>query len=425
MKKLLLLLGLLVAAAPARAGIYYDLQQTASSATLRMVGAIKAYASSMSNAPVLTIDSVAGNVNASSATLTATGNQTWALTMSTGGVVNAGGWKAPWFQATSFFYGNLIGNVTGNVVGNLTGDVVGNLTGNVTGNADTATALAATPTAANSGSLCRGVTTAGNCLQGGVDALAVASSTNPARSDDLYNTKQGTSTLAAGSGISTTKSGSVWTIAFTGSAPVATYVTYQYFTTGCGTYTTPGGIKRIVVQALAGGGGGGGSTANAGVRGDSTWWDVYSSTGGAGGAAGGAATIGSAGEATGFGTPDFRVAGGSGCESISGYGLLWTCPGGSGAAPIGGGGAAPGITAVTGASALANSGGGGAAGLSQASTQVGGSGAGGSFMQITYNAPAGSYYYCVGAGGTGGSAGTVAGGNGGSGRIVVTEYYNY
>lgn len=128
MKKLVLALGLLAAgAAPARAGIYYDLQQTASSATLRMVGAFKMYASAFSGAPTIQLDSVTGNINASSGTFTATGANTFSVQTSSG--VNIGGTGGVWatfFKASGNFIGTLIGNVTGNL----------------TGNADTATSLA-------------------------------------------------------------------------------------------------------------------------------------------------------------------------------------------------------------------------------------------------------------------------------------------
>jgi hypothetical protein len=138
MKKLLVVLALIAgAAAPARAGIYYDLTQSASSATLRMVGAFKMYAASMGAAPSLSLDSVTGSMTASSATFTATGSSNYAVTTTTGVYVGGAntGVVAYFFKALGAFYGNLIGNVTGNLTGNVTGNVTGTaatITGNVT-----------------------------------------------------------------------------------------------------------------------------------------------------------------------------------------------------------------------------------------------------------------------------------------------------
>lgn len=168
MKKLALILGLLAAgAAPARAGIYYDLQQTASSATLRMVGAIKMYASAFSGSPTIQLNSVTGNVNASSGTFTATGANTFSVETSSG--VNVGGTGGVWatfFKASSKFIGDLVGNVTGN------------LTGNVTGNADTATALAADGANCSAGNYPLGVSASGavqTCTAAGIGDSVLAS----------------------------------------------------------------------------------------------------------------------------------------------------------------------------------------------------------------------------------------------------------
>lgn len=48
------------------------------------------------------------SLTALTASFTGTGNSTYSITMSSGGVVNAGGWTAPWFSGT--FYGALHGN---------------------------------------------------------------------------------------------------------------------------------------------------------------------------------------------------------------------------------------------------------------------------------------------------------------------------
>lgn len=113
MKKIALLVGLVLAAAPpARAGIYYDLTQSVSSMTWRMVGISKWFASSTAGTPTVTIDGANGGIAASSATLTATGNNIFSLRTSSGVNVSAGGVYAPFFSATTGFFGSLFGNAT-------------------------------------------------------------------------------------------------------------------------------------------------------------------------------------------------------------------------------------------------------------------------------------------------------------------------
>jgi len=51
------------------------------------------------------------------------------------------------------------------------------------------------------------------------------------------------------------------------------------------------------------------------------------------------------------------------------------------------------------------------------------SGGEGEYIEIIINSPAATYTYTVGAGGAGGSGGTYAGAAGGSGYIIVDEYY--
>ncbi len=205
----------------------------------------------------------------------------------------------------------------------------------------------------------------------------------------------------------------------------------QTFTSGVTSYTPPALARELIWEGLGAGGGGGGASANAGTRGGSTWLvngvsgaGVVSSTGGAGGDAGGAATVGAAGEAAGFGTCDLRIAGGSGSPSSSGLGLYFSGPGGSGAPPLGGGG--PPTVSGTGAgvNGLVNSGAGGGPGVSQGTTQTGGSGAGGSYCRLTIRPPfAASYLIYVGPLGAKGAAGTQAGGDSGSGLAIMTAHF--
>src|SRR3990167_5483635 len=70
--------------------------------------------------------------------------------------------------------GNHSPTFTGTVTGAaFSGPLTGNVTGDASGNAGTATALAADPSDAPSGQLCRGVTAAGVCENARVDTAGV------------------------------------------------------------------------------------------------------------------------------------------------------------------------------------------------------------------------------------------------------------
>lgn len=172
MKKLALALSLLsVGALPARAGIYYDIQQTASSATLRMVGVLKMYASAFSGPATIQLNSVDGGVTASSGNFTATGTK-FSVTTSSGMYVGTnaaggGGVYAAFFQAATNFYGSLVGNVTGNL----------------TGVASQATIWDHTPTKCSVGSYPLGTDTGGNaanCTAAGIGDVTQAGANNMA-----------------------------------------------------------------------------------------------------------------------------------------------------------------------------------------------------------------------------------------------------
>jgi hypothetical protein len=220
-------------------------------------------------------------------------------------------------------------------------------------------------------------------------------------------------------------------------ATVSTTPTIQRFTSGSGTYTTPSGVKYIIVEMSgAGGGGSGGGTGGwgAGGNGGNTTFgtSLHTASGGTGGpapwsgggGAGGSVTLGSGG------TQIYNSAG--------------TAGGGSGVAPdlfdfaltgMGGqnllGGGAPSVTYIGGGAAgITNSGGGGSGGgggTSNAAYTGTGGGAGG-YMRFLISSPSATYAYAIGAAGTAGTAGSgssaAAGGAGGSGVIIVTEYYN-
>lgn len=121
MKTLLAALALCLAlGAPARASTY-AVTTDASSTTLKLNGRL--HMQSLAGVEQLVIDSVKGlftwtyGIQASTMSLTATGNTTYALTTSTGISVGAGGVTAPWFSGT--LYGILSGNLAGGAAGSV------------------------------------------------------------------------------------------------------------------------------------------------------------------------------------------------------------------------------------------------------------------------------------------------------------------
>lgn len=227
------------------------------------------------------------------------------------------------------------------------------------------------------------------------------------------------------------------------SAPVwTTFVapTVQKFTSGSGTYTLPSSPRAplyIRVRMVGGGGGGGGSGTSSGTAatagGASTFGAALLSAGGGG--TGGRDTNGGAGgtSSLGAGPVGTALTGGIGGGSARQGSVVTTATasliGGMGASSALGGGGAGGSGGGSGGgtSGAANTGGGGGGGYADINNNsCTGSGAGsGGFVDAIISAPAATYAYAVGTGGTGQAAGTVgaAGGNGGSGYIEVTEYY--
>jgi hypothetical protein len=200
--------------------------------------------------------------------------------------------------------------------------------------------------------------------------------------------------------------------------------------TGAGTYVTPAGCKQIKVRAKGGGGGGGGGgAAGTGAAGNGavTTFNAVTANGGIAGASNNGGATGLGGTA-GAGAASFRWTGISGDASssivISGTNCI--AVGGKGGGK--GGGAAS--AADVGIAAKANSGaGGGGAGLvSQAfasfATDLGGGGGGeAEEFELIINNPAANYAYTVGVGGTAG-AGVKAGSVGGSGYLIIDEFYS-
>lgn len=214
--------------------------------------------------------------------------------------------------------------------------------------------------------------------------------------------------------------------------------TVQRLLSGTGaTYTTPAGVRYIVVEMVGGGGGGsGGGSASrgAGGNGGNTTFGANTASGGTGGAAG-----------TGGGTSQAGGAGGGTSHSLGT--LLHSQSGITGegfrrnanatSVVIGGadggdsffGGGGTGVYLAAGNAGLTNSGGGGAGGsFTSAVTDAytGNGGGGGGYLKFMVTNPSSSYTYTIGTSGSAGTAGTngAAGGAGGTGIIIVTEYYN-
>lgn len=195
--------------------------------------------------------------------------------------------------------------------------------------------------------------------------------------------------------------------------------TYQYLTSGSSaTYTTgtcnARAARSIHVVCVGGGGGGGAYVTNAGTNGNDTIFNSIHAKGGTGGAVGSAGKTGGAGGTGGTGSATLRIPGESG---MSGY-----VTGAGGGASILGFGAPPDGETAAGLDAVANSGGGGGGGDSGANQSAGGGG-GGEAIILDIAAPAASYTYTIAALANGGTAGTQAGGKGGSGFCIVKEEY--
>ena len=224
----------------------------------------------------------------------------------------------------------------------------------------------------------------------------------------------------ATTGLSVTGTSSASTGFKVGANPTATpgkAMTMQVLTAGtAATYTTPAGVCWIKVRAAAGGGGGAGTAGSAG-NGTNTLFNAIQANPGAGGVNGSGSTggIGGAGGTGGGGAANLRLPGARGGDggfssnSSSGNG------GEGGATPFCG---AAGQSNTTGYNAVANSGGGGS-GAGNNGYGSGGGGAG-EYFELIIAAPAATYLYTVGAGGSP----ATNGGAGAAGRIVVEEFYS-
>lgn len=197
-----------------------------------------------------------------------------------------------------------------------------------------------------------------------------------------------------------------------------TQPTRQSFTSGSGTYTTPANATRIYVRMLGGGAGGSGSGTTPGNSSGMTSTTFSTLT-----AANGAAAASSSGGTGGAGTNgDVNITGGSGAN----VGAFTNAYGGQGGISVFGGAGPGGPPSTDGKAAIANTGGGGGGGGQTVNNAAGGGGGAGAYVEKIILAPAATYSYVVGAGGSAGTAGTGGnnGGAGGSGIIIVDEFYD-
>lgn len=184
-------------------------------------------------------------------------------------------------------------------------------------------------------------------------------------------------------------------------AAMFTAPTIQTFTTsGSGTYTTPANVKYIKVKMVGSGGGGGGG-GGVGIAGNPTTFGLATAGGAGASGAGGTGNLG--------GYSGFTISGGSSSASVQAGGGAAQLPGHAGGNSFfgGAGGAAQ--------SAAANSGSGGGGSNGGGGFNGGGGGAGAYCEFIILN-PSPTYSYSVG-------AGTTSATSGGSGIIIVEEYY--
>lgn len=196
--------------------------------------------------------------------------------------------------------------------------------------------------------------------------------------------------------------------------------TRQYLTSGsAATYTTPAGCAKIVVKAWGAGGGGGASATNSGAAGGNTIFNSINAVGGGGGAT---AASGAGGYLTtpGTGSATFRVIGSAGGNGQFGGG---DGGGNGGSTMLGGAGLGGNTASAAGKNAQVNSGSGGGGAVASGSNWAGGGGQAGEYFELVISSPSATYTYTIGAAGAGGAAGTNVGGNGGTGMIIVEEYY--
>jgi hypothetical protein len=198
--------------------------------------------------------------------------------------------------------------------------------------------------------------------------------------------------------------------------------TRTVLTSGTGTYTTPTGATWLEVELVGGGGAGGSGTV--GTDGGNTTFGPITCTGGGVGPAAGSPAV-NGGTASGG---DVNLKGADGDANTAGGvpGQAHATGGMGGVSPFGGAGRGVYDGNPPGDASPNTGSGGGGGGVNAAAGVAGmqGGGAGG-YARKLIASPAATYSYAVGAAGVAGSAfgSTYAGGNGGSGIIIVTAHF--
>lgn len=209
-----------------------------------------------------------------------------------------------------------------------------------------------------------------------------------------------------------------------------TIPTIQRFTSGSGTYTTPAGVKYIIVTITGGGGGGGGAGATNTNGGDGSASSFGTSLliAGQGGGGRGVNTGSGGGQGGGntgntINSPAITVFDNTGAVGGNGSGSAYGAPNGADSFHGGGGRGASYFPNVAASAPTANSGSGGAAGFIDNNYSAGAGGAG-STIRAILTSPSPTYSYTVGAGGTAGTGTTRNGSAGAAGIIIIEEFYH-
>lgn len=344
----------------------------------------------------------------------------------------------------------------------------GNITAALIGNASTATALAANPSDCAANTYATTIAASGNLTCASItNASTTAVSTNTASTIALRDgsgnfaagtitaaltgTASGNTTYTANNhGVVISGSGNTMTVIAPDSSTTKvltsggasadpswqsipnTVPTVQRFTADSGSYTTPAGVKYIIVTVIGGGAGGQGSGTSgqgAGTNGNaSTFGSALLS---AGGGSAGSSQVGGAGGSSSVSSPAVAITSSNGGMGASAQfistGTTDKFSGGIGGSSCQGGAGSGGGQTGDGQPGAANTGGGGGGGGvgNTASDTTGNGGGAGACLRALITAPSASYAYAVGAAANGGAAGSSGnnGGAGGSGLVVVEEYY--
>ncbi len=197
------------------------------------------------------------------------------------------------------------------------------------------------------------------------------------------------------------------------------------YNSGAGTHTLTLGVKYYKIRIVGGGGGGagGGTAGSSGFKGGFTTFGsayIHADGGDPGGWAG--STAGGAGGSSfiiATSLVGFGFTGGCGAGANGGNLGAFMSGGNGGTSPFGGHGGGSGAR-----DAYPNTGGGGAGGITAATGSPGCGGGSGGYVEVIVGFFTGSTFaYIIGDGGRAGG-GTSIGGRGGTGKVIVEEFFN-